>query len=242
MFQQKAFAGLINLLTKGVYNQTQDISTLFTPMYFVMIALNLLSLASMRTVVAVYMHHYDKYNTSPTVHQVWQGFIRNLFSIFIFSIVRLVLVLVGLFLCLVPGVYMLTVLMPFSNAIVSEDLSIGEAFSRCFDIIKENFWISLGVYVVGFLLFSVCSGIVAFTVSLVVGLISYFTTKEINTTVPIVTAVMSLVEYLFYIIFFTSVGMHYYNLVEIKDGAGLARRLENLGTNINPNTDIEEQY
>lgn len=242
MFQQQAFAGLINLVTKGIYTQTSDVSTVFTPMYFVMIALNILCLAAMRTVIAAYMHHYDTYNASPTIQQVWQGFIRHLFSVFIFSILRFVLVIAGLFLCFAPGIYIFTVLMPYSNEIVSEELSVSNAFSRCFDLIKENFWISLAVYVVGFLIFWVCSMSIGFSSGLVIGLISYFTTNEINTTVPIVAGVLSFIQYLFYMIFFISAGMHYYNLVEIKDGTGLARRLENLGSNINPNTQIEEQY
>lgn len=241
MFQQAAFTGLINLITKGVYTNT-EVSTILTPTYFLMIGLNILSLTAMRTVVAAYMHHYDTYNASPTVQQVWQIFIRHLLIVFIFSIIRFVLVIAGCFLCFAPGIYLFTVLMPFSNAIVSEDLSIGDAFSRCFDLIKENFWISLAVYIVGFVIFWVCSASVSFSVGLIVGLISYFSTKEVNTTVPIVTGVLSFIQYLFYLIFFISASIHYYNLVEIKDGTGLARRLENLGSNINPNTEIEEQY
>jgi len=36
--------------------------------------------------------------------------------------------------------------------------------------------------------------------------------------------------------------LHYYNLVEARDGIGIARRLENLGSNINPHANTEEQY
>ena len=109
-------------------------------------------------------------------------------------------------------------------------------------LVKENFWISFAVYLVCFIIFSMSSGIVSFIISVITGAVSYFTTKKIETTVPIVTAVMNLIQYIFYIIFFISAGLHYYNLVEIRDGTGLARRLENLGDNINPNTNIEEQY
>jgi hypothetical protein len=48
-------------------------------------------------------------------------------------------------------------------------------------------------------------------------------------------SVVNIVQYIFYIIFFVSVGLHYYNLVEIKEGTGLAKRLEGLGNNTNPN-------
>jgi hypothetical protein len=125
---------------------------------------------------------------------------------------------------------------------VSENASMGEAFSRCFDLIKENFWISLAIYLVCYIIFAVSASVVGLLVSMLVGAASYFTTKEINSTVPLVAAVLNLIQYFFYVIFFISAGLHYYNLVEMKDGIGLARRLENLGGNINPNANIEEQY
>ena len=53
---------------------------------------------------------------------------------------------------------------------------------------------------------------------------------------------LSVVQYLFYVVFFVSVGLHYYNLVEAKDGTGLEKRLESLGGDANPNATIEEQY
>ena len=79
-------------------------------------------------------------------------------------------------------------------------------------------------------------------IAAVVGLVSYFSKNELSSTAAIVTSVLSVVQYLFYIVFFVSAGLHYYNLVEIKDGTGLERRLEDLGTNNNSNTTIEEQY
>lgn len=242
MFQGEAWGSLISAITKGVYEQDNNMKSFFTPTYFLLIALTVLTLASMRTVVSVYLHHYDQYGTSPTIQEVWSGFIKKLVPIFIFSIIQSVLIIIGFLFCFVPGIYFFTVLMPYSFIMISENGSVGYTFSRCFDLIKENFWISLGIYVVSYLIFSVSSSIVGFVVSLIVGGASYLTTKEINTTLPVVAAVLNLVQYLFYIIFFISAGLHYYNLVEIKDGTGLARRLESLGSDIHPNTNMEEQY
>jgi hypothetical protein len=201
-----------------------------------------MSLAVMRTVVSVYMKYYDENGTSPTVQEVWRGFAKYFLRTFLFSIPRYVLIVVGFVFCIAPGVYLLVVLMPYSFIIANENESFGESLGRCFDLIKENFWISLAIYVIAFLIFSISSSLIGFTVSAIAGLASYFTTKEISSTLAIVTSILSIVQYFFYIIFFVSAGLHYYNLVETRDGTGLARRLENLGSNINPNANIEEQY
>ena len=132
--------------------------------------------------------------------------------------------------------------MPFSFIIINEKASFSDTFNRCFDLIKENFWISLAIYLVAMLIFSFSSGIVSFIIGLVAEVLSYFTTSDVNTGLPIVGAVLNLIEYFFYIIFFVSAGLQYYTLVEVRDGTGLARRLENLGGNVHPNTDIEEEF
>jgi len=238
IFQKQALSVLDDMLKGVIYERT----VIFTPTYFILIGVSIISMAAMRTVVSVYMKYYDENETSPTVQEVWAGFAKYFLRVFLFSIPRYVLIIIGFVFCFAPGVYILVVLMPYSFVIVSENESFGESFGRCFDIIKENFWISFAIYLIAFFIFSVSSGIIGFTVSAIAGLASYFTTKEISSTLAIVTSVLSIIQYFFYIIFFVSAALHYYNLVETRDGTGLAKRLENLGSNINPNAGIEEQY
>lgn len=236
---QKQTLGILDDMVKGVFYQR---TVPFTPTYFILIGVSIMSLAAMRTVVSVYMKYYDENGVSPTVQEMWKGFAKYFLRIFLFGIPRYVLIVVGLVFCIAPGLYLLVVLMPYSFIIASENESVGESFGRCFDLIKENFWISLAIYLISFLIFSISSSLIGFTVSAIVALASYFTTKELSSTLAIVSSILSIVQYFFYIIFFVSAGLHYYNLVETRDGIGLARRLENLGSNTSPNTNIEEQY
>jgi len=238
IFQKQALS-ILDDMVKGVFYER---TVPFTPTYFILIGVSIMSLSVMRTVVSVYMKYYDENGTSPTVQEVWKGFAKYFLMIFLFSIPRYVLIIVGFVFCIAPGVYLLVVLMPYSFILTNENESFGESFRRCFDLVKENFWMSLAIYLIAFLIFSISSSLIGFTVSAIAGLASYFTTKELSSTLAIVTSILSVVQYFFYIIFFVSAGLHYYNLVETRDGTGLARRLENLGSNINPNTNIEEEY
>jgi hypothetical protein len=242
IFNQQAL-GIFSSLIRGVtYSDNVKYFSFFSGAYFLVLLLNLLTLSAMRTIIGVYMLYYDEHGTSPTVQQVWSGFVRNIFQIFIFSIVRFVFIIIGYVMCVAPGVYLTVVLMPFSFIIINENTSFGDTFTRCFDLIKENFWISLAIYLVAMLIFSFSSGIIGFVIGIITEALSYFTTKEINTGLPIVGAILNLIEYFFYIIFFISAGFQYYTLVEIRDGTGLSRRLEDLGGNVHPNKDIEEQF
>ncbi len=241
LYQKQAF-GFLDQLIKGVSTSEIGFSTILTPTYFVLVGVTVISISAMRTVIAVYMKLYDETETSPTVQQVWSGFTKYFFLVLLFGIFQVVLFFIGFILCIVPGVWILIVFMPYPFVMVNENLSFGETFSRCLDIIKENFWISLAIYLIAYLIYAVSSTIIGFSISLIIGLFSYFTTKELSSTAAIVMSVLNIVQYLFYIIFFISVGLHYYNLIELRDGTGLARRVSNLGENANPNTQIEEQY
>jgi hypothetical protein len=188
------------------------------------------------------MKYYDEQETSPTIQQVSSGFLKYFPKVLLYSIPTYLLILVGLVFCILPGIYFIVVFAPFVFIVVSEDASFGDAFGRSFDLVKENFWLTLGIYFVAYIIYSVSSGITGLIVGLAISAVSYFTTKEWSTTVGVLMSVVNIIQYIFYIIFFVSVGLHYYNLVEIKEGTGLAKRLEGLGNNINPNENIEEQY
>ena len=237
LFQKQMF-GFLDQIKSGGSAIQQNVSSILTPGYFGFIIVTLLSMAAMQTAIIVYMKHYDEHGETPTVQQVWSGFAKYFLKVFLFSLAQLLLLIVSFLLCILPVFYAATVLMPLPFIVVNENRS----FSRCLDLIKDNFWISFATYLVAYIIYSFSSSIVGVIIAAVVGLVSYFSKNELSSTAAIVTSVLSVVQYVFYIVFFVSAGLHYYNLVEIKDGTGLERRLEDLGTNNNSNTTIEEQY
>ncbi len=242
LFEGKMFA-FLDSFSKGVYTQQgQPFTYIFTPQYFLVLVCSFLSIVAMRVVVACYMKLYDENQESPTVQQVFTLFAKYFLKNLFFSIPVFFITIIGLVLCLLPGFYFAIVFTPFQFILITEDVSFGDAFSRCFTLIRENFWVTLGLYIISYLIYSFASGIIGFFIAAIAGAASYFTTREIGSTVGIATSVISAIAYAFYIIFFVSVAMHYYNLVERTDGTGMARRLENLGNTANPNENIEEQY
>jgi hypothetical protein len=240
LYEQQAL-GFMDDFGKGVFT-IQSLSAVYTPLYFLTLLTAVIAFSAMFTVIAVYMKYYEENGTGPSVSDVWRGFTKYFLKVFVFGIIQSVVVIIGMIFCIAPGIYLLTVLMPYPFIIVIEERSIGETFNRCFEIVKENFWLSLGIYLVAGIIAGVCSGIIGLLLGLIAGAGSYFTTHELSSAAGIAVSIFKIVEHVFYIIFFISVALHYYNLVETREGTGLSKRLENLGKNANPNTGIEEQY
>lgn len=230
-----------NINSRDVISYT-DIFSIYNGTFFLILALGVISFAAMCTTVAVYMKYYDHYGVSPSVGELWSSFLKYFLRTAVLGIIHVVLFFAGLFFCFLPGFYFLFVLMPYAFIVVNEDLGIGQAFNRCFELIKENFWVTAAIYIVLGLLAFVMSLFVAFVTELVSGAGSIFSMDNIRESNPVADIILNVLQYYFYIIIYVSVGLHYYNLVERKEGAGLAKRLEGLGSNINPNENIEEQY
>ncbi len=242
IYQSGSMSGIMRALRSASYYGSSSLGNVFNGTYFLMILLSLFGIVSIRVVVASYMKVYDaKAGESPTLDEIWTQFKHYIVPLFFYSIIIGIMIVLGMVLCIAPGIYLAVVFAPIEMVLVVEDVSLGQAISRCFNIVKENFWISFAIYLVAYIIYSFSSGIIGAIIGVIAGLASYFSTKDVASTVGIVTGILNIFTYTFYIIFAVSVGLHYFNLVEKLDGDGLMRKLENLG-NTNPNSQIEEQY
>jgi hypothetical protein len=213
------------------------------PTYYAVTILGWLNYVAMNVVIACYVKLYDSLQGQyPTMQQVWEEFKKYFLKVLLYRIPIFLFIILGLACFLIPGIYLAVVFMPFTIVLITEDQTFGGAWNRCFNLIKDNFWSSLGIYIVVYLLYSISAGIISSIIGLFTGLISYFTTKDISATIGVVTSVLSIFSFVFYIIFYVSVCLHYFNLAERHDGTGMMRRLDNLGGGGNDFNSIEEHY
>ncbi|MEJ7677791.1 MAG: hypothetical protein WKG06_07975 [Segetibacter sp.] len=90
-----------------------------------------------------------------------------------------IVTIVGFGFCLLPGIYLAVVFVPFSIAIIVEDQTFGGAWNRCFNLIKNNFWTSLGIYFIVYLVYGLSVQVLfQALLAMITGLISYFTTRD----------------------------------------------------------------
>jgi hypothetical protein len=76
----------------------------------------------------------------------------------------------------------------------------------------------------------------------ITGLISYFTTRNINATVGIVASILDIFAFIFYIVYYVAICLHYFNLTEKYDGTGMMRKLDSIGDNEQNFDNTQEQY
>jgi len=216
---------------------------LFNTNYFLVLIFAWLNYVAMQVAVISYIKVYEiKNGEAPTIVEVWDVFKRYFLKVFFYSIPIVILIGLGLILCFIPGIYLWVVFVPFSVILIIEEETFGGAYDRCFRLIKNNFWISLGIYFLTYLIAAFSSSIISVVVGGIAGLISYFTTKNINTTVGIVTSILDIFGLIFYIVFYLSVCLHYFNLAEKYDGTGMMRKLDSLGGNDQNFDNTQEQY
>ncbi|MDI9366574.1 MAG: hypothetical protein QM541_16580 [Flavobacterium sp.] len=240
IYQRDSMAGFMRIF-KGLNYQQRSLGETFNLNYFLILFLGILSYVIMHIVVAVYFKLYtQKGKISPTIEEVWKVTLRFIVPIFFYSIVYGVITFISFFFCIVPFFYFVVVFAPFTLIYVVEEKSFTDGFSRCFSLIRDNYWESLGIYIISYLIYSISAGIIGFIVSILAGGISYFATKDLAAVAGIFSGTLNIFTHIFYIIFVVSVALNYYNLVERLDGSGLLERLDSLGSK--QEDAIEEQY
>ena len=238
---QSQFGNVFKEMLSGSRKQ-MDVMQMYGANYFIFLLLSILNIAAMQVAVVAYMKLYAANGETPTIEAVWNVFKQYFLKAALFTFPVYLLILVGMVFCLAPGIYWAVVLMPFQIILVMEDESFGGAFSRCFTIIKENFWASFGVYIVVYIIYAVAATVISGVVGLISGLLSYFTTKDIVSTIGIATSFLSIFSYLFYVIFFVSIVLQYFSLVEKRDSTGMIQRLDKLGESNQDFGNIKEDY
>lgn len=240
---QKDYAGLFKAIFSGKVGSQEPLGLgkVYNGMYFLYLFIQFFSYILMHVVLAVYLKLYDaKGKASPTVEEVWNKTMQYIIPLFFFSFVYVIITAISVLFCIVPFFYFAVVFAPFILIYVMEDCSFGVGFKRCFALIKNNYWMSFAIYIVAYIIYSFGAGIIGIIVSIVAGLAAYFTTKDVSATVAIISGILQVFTHIFYIIFFVSIALNYFNLTEQLDGDGLMKRIDSLGSNdVNR---IEEQY
>jgi hypothetical protein len=228
---------------RGDFPNTSPYGNIFSLEYFLTLLFMFLTFVSMKTVLGAYFKYYlENDGQQPGIDQIWEIFRRYFFRVALYSIPVAVLTVLGFFLCILPGFYLWVVWVPFSMVVMIEDTTFNGAFNRCFEIVRENFWISLAIYVIAYLIYSVSSGIISVIVGIIVGAITYLSTESVSATAGIVTSFLNIFSFIFYIPFLVSAAFQYFNLVETRDGTGILSRIDNIGSEKNRFDNIEEQY
>ncbi len=157
------------------------------------------------------------------IEEVWSLFIRKLGAIIGYSFVGGILMFFGFIFFLIPGIFLSVPLSLIVMVTVVEDKGLGGTLSRCFHLVKSNWWVTFGILIVAYLIISTL-GFLFSMPAVIIGAVKGFLTasgKEVgdmnSTGIVLATVVGQLGQYLIYPIFFVVTGIQYFNLKEQKD-------------------------
>lgn len=215
----------------------------FTWPFYLYMVFAWLGYAAMNVCAGAYVKYYNSHQQeSPGVEDVWKIFKKYFLRVLIYTIPVAILASVGFLFFILPGIFLTVVFVPFPWVLMMEDASLGDAIQRCFELNRKFFWQSLGIYLIAFIIYSFASGVLGLLIGGLAGLIGYFTTRNIGSTIGIVTSVLRVFTYLFYIIFLVSAMLQYFNLTEQHDATGIMQRIDQMGNANDKNQGTAEQY
>lgn len=214
--------------------------------YFINLLFLILEDAAISVTVLSYITLYKlKQNNIPDTEEMWGYFKYFYLRILGSSFLLLILLLLGLVFCLIPGIYLFTIFALVAPIMVIENASFGYAFNQSFRLIKNNWWVTFGALVIILIVIYVASIAVVFPAVIInsANIYSHFLkTDTARIAAKVLTVFLQQVSHVFYILMTVATSLCYFNLVESKEGTGLMDRINQFG-NVKPDADITpEEY
>lgn len=190
--------------------------------------------------ISVYL---QKNNVKPTFAEVWGYFKYYFFRAFGSSVMVFIMIVVGLVLCLIPGIYLSPILVLIVPIIVIENASFGYAFNKSFRLIKENWWQVFGVLFIMWIIVYVANLMAGYPISVIAMGTRFLSLKSIQIPLIVFFSIMRSILMLIYVLPGIAITVCYLNLEEQKEGTGLLSRIEKFGMNIDEVSDLPtEEY
>jgi hypothetical protein len=192
--------------------------------------------------VYAYMKLYHDKSPEPiNPREVINSAIAEFPAYFLLGLIVMAITMVGMILCVLPGIY-LGVVLSFCGAIyMFERGGVTRPIERSFQLIKDNWWETFGLVIIATILGSIISLVfnipmyIFFGVGMYTVMIDPNITLESSSVFVQIGVVAGLILAQFgqltsYIIPLIVLGFQYFHLVEEKESVGLMSRIEDLKT------------
>jgi hypothetical protein len=173
------------------------------------------------------------------LNDIWNEVKRNFFPVLGTSIVVGLVIGFGFVFCLIPGIYFGVSLSLIYIILIFEGEGFGNAFSRSFEVVKQKWWLTLGLIIVVYLMIYMISMLFSIP-GMIVGLKPLFMNlKNLENMEPfafstgyyVFNAITYLVTYVLMAIPALVLSFHYFSLVEMKDKPSLDEKIDQIETN-----------
>jgi hypothetical protein len=210
----------------------------FPYIMFLLITASLSSLIVMLTVYSYIKLYIGNGKDGFTLQEVWQNvpkyFLRILGATFVCGLV----LIVGLCMCILPGIYLGVSLSLIIVIIIFEDKPFGAAFSRSFKLTHYHWWWIVLLFIVIYAIIYIIDLIFEIPQLIIMASYGFHTLNHdvgnydtIKYLMIIFTIIKTFVSSLLMGIIFIALTFEYFNIIEMKESPSLEQKIEELEKN-----------
>ena len=193
------------------------------------------SLLTMTALITVVFNHMklaaqDQYvDKNIPINDIWKGVKSDFLMILLLSVCVYFVSSLGAILLIIGMIFLLIKFQLVTAAYILEDTGFGNSFSRSWYLTKDYWWLTFGLlFVMGILILVLSYGLSIPVTTL--GAVSGFAGNDPLSLLDFLYAVIGVLGYVFYIFLYICLGLHFYNLVERKEGTELRGRIDQIAT------------
>lgn len=189
----------------------------------------MLSLLAISLTTFAHLKVYDRNAGQPIqVAQVWDEVKEHIGSAIVFNILSTIITFLATLFFVLPGIYVGIALSLGIPILVFENTTLGQTWSRCFQLIRDKWWSTFGLILVMSFISSLLRSLFQLPVLLIGAFSDNMATQGV---VAIVTGAISLLGgLLLYSLVYLAIGFQYANLVEQQEGRGMISAIDSIGT------------
>jgi len=218
------------------FSTTYFLYFLFEYIDFIIITLTVLSFISL---------YKEKGNEAPSVEEVWSFVKYYFFRAFGSYLLLTLCIIIGAVFCILPGIYLAVSFSLVLPVIVIENSTLSYAFSRCFQLIKNNWWFMLGAVFVSEIILVVALLAIIIPVMIIAFGVTFLTNVSMLTMYSYASIIIGHLLQFAYMFPIIVICLVYFSLVEQKDDGNLLQRINNIGVvavSNSSNNESTEEY
>jgi hypothetical protein len=208
--------------------------------YMLTYAMLIVNQSLILTLIYSYMKLYlEKGSGNFNLQEIAEKMKSNFFKILLAVLLVFVIVIIGTVCCIVPGIYLGVSVSLIFCIMLFENKSIGEAFSRSFELTRIQWWSTFLILFVSYVIVLLIIYILAIPLSIygfTVGMHSLKSTEDFSGSLSVVmgiyTSFTTLISAVIYLIPLTVIAFQYFNLVEIKEMPSLIDKIDQMTNEI----------
>jgi hypothetical protein len=239
-YQYTSLNSANSLLESGaeafLLNAFQNTGLSLILVFLAFVAYTTMSLTAVNSIIKSYVDNKGEIKDEEVSLNIRRFFGQTLLSLFVFGI----LCFIGLLLCFLPGVYLAVPLSLIFSIVVFQEKSFSDAFSECFQLVKQNWWITFVTVLVISLLVSVIGGVFQLPIIVLTAVEAFTSLNEGGDTTGVLGlgnnwiylslyVFASIAQYILGLITLISLALIYFNLNEIHNKTGTLEDIDGIG-------------